>query len=166
METNIPAVPLSLEELYAAYSATVYRLALQRTKNKADAEDVLQDVFFRCLRRSPQFESREHQKAWLLRATLNSSKSLLSSAFNRHRADDSPLELLPADSPAEEYGVYEAVLQLPTKQRLAVHLHYYEGYGVEQIAKIMDCPVSTVKSHLFRARAALKVSLKGVMEDV
>ena len=105
METRtIPpseAVPLSLEALYAAYGDMIYRLALQRTRNRADAEDVLQDVFFRCLRRAPEFESREHQKAWLIRAALNSSNSLLSSAFRRHRADESALELLPGDTAPE-----------------------------------------------------------------
>ena len=165
METRtIPpseAVPLSLEALYAAYGDMIYRLALQRTRNRADAEDVLQDVFFRCLRRAPEFESREHQKAWLIRAALNSSNSLLSSAFRRHRADESALELLPGDTAPEVSEVYEQVLKLPEKLSIAIHLFYYENYGVSAIASLMDCPESTVKSHLFRARARLKEALKG-----
>lgn len=160
----LEAVPLSLEALYEVYGDMIYRLALQRTRNRADAEDVLQDVFFRCLRRAPVFESREHQKAWLIRVTLNSSKTLLSSAFMRHRADESALEFLPADTEPEVSAVYEQVLNLPEKQRIAIHLFYYEGYGVADIATLMNCPESTVKSHLRRARLRLKEALKEEVE--
>lgn len=160
----VEAVPLSLEALYEAYGDMIYRLALQRTRNRADAEDVLQDVFFRCLRRAPVFESREHQKAWLIRVALNSSKTLLGSAFMRHRADESALELLPAGTEPEVSAVYEQVLKLPEKQRIAIHLFYYEGYGVADIATLMNCPESTVKSHLRRARLRLKEALKEEVE--
>ena len=65
-------VPLDLEELYRAYADMIYRLALVRTRNRADAEDVLQEVFFRCLRRKPAFADENHQKAirQALKATL------------------------------------------------------------------------------------------------
>lgn len=164
MTASPEAVPLSLEALYEAYGDMIYRLALQRTRNRADAEDVLQDVFFRCLRRAPVFESREHQKAWLIRVALNSSKTLLGSAFLRHRADESALELLPAGTEPEVSAVYEQVLNLPEKQRIAIHLFYYEGYGVADIASLMNCPESTVKSHLRRARLRLKEALKEEVE--
>ena len=70
----------------------------------------------------PVFRDVEHEKAWLIRAALNSSNSLLSSAFRRHRADESALELLPGDTAPEVSEVYEQVLKLPEKQRIAIHL--------------------------------------------
>lgn len=159
------AVPLSLEALYEAYADMIYRLALVRTRNRSDAEDVLQDVFFRCLRRQPVFSDREHQKAWLLTAAINSSKSLLGSAFRRHSSGEEGLALLSVE-PKEESGVYEALLSLPEKYRTAVHLYYYEGYAVKEIGEFMSCPESTVKSYLFRARGLLKERLKGEDADV
>ena len=87
-------IPLELGALYEAYADMIYRLALVRTRNRADAEDVLQDVFFRCLRRQPVFRDEEHQKAWLITAAINSSKSLLSRADRRHGAGAEALEFL------------------------------------------------------------------------
>ncbi len=152
-------VPLELGALYEAYADMIYRLALVRTRNRADAEDVLQDVFFRCLRRQPVFRDEEHQKAWLITAAINSSKSLLSSADRRHGAGEEPLEFLSTEDDTDP-TVYNAVLQLPDKYRTAVHLFYYEGYSVEEIAKMTDTKPSTVKSHLHRARETLRRVLK------
>lgn len=152
-------VPLELEALYQAYGDMVYRLALVRTKNRADAEDVLQDVFFRCLRRQPVFTDENHQKAWLITVTIRSSKNLLTSAARRHEAGSEPLEFLPAEDRSDG-SVYEAVMNLPGKYRTAVHLFYYEGYSVEEIGRMTGANPSTVKSHLYRAREALRRALK------
>ena len=158
-------VPLDLEELYRAYADMIYRLALVRTRNRADAEDVLQEVFFRCLRRKPAFADENHQKAWLITATINASKSLLSSAARRHGAGPEPLEQLSTQDDTDN-SVYLAVLQLPEKYRTAVHLFYYEGYSVEEIGWMTDTNPSTVKSHLHRAREALRSVLKEDDGDV
>lgn len=158
-------VPLDLAALYEAYADMIYRLALVRTRNRADAEDVLQDVFFRCLRRQPDFRDQEHQKAWLITAAINSSKSLLTSAARRHGAGAESLEFLSTEDDTDN-TVYNAVMQLPEKYRTAVHLFYYEGYSVEEIGKMTDTNPSTVKSHLYRAREALRRMLKEDEPDV
>ena len=158
-------VPLDLDALYEAYADMIYRLALVRTRNRADAEDVLQDVFFRCLRRQPRFRDREHQKAWLITAAINSSKSLLTSADRRHGAGAESLEFLSTEDDTDT-TVYTAVMGLPEKYRTAVHLFYYEGYSVEEIGKMTDTKPSTVKSHLHRAREALRKVLKEDEPDV
>ena len=88
------AVPLELGALYEAYADMIYRLALVRTRNRADAEDVLQDVFFRCLRRQPEFKDEEHQKAWLITAAIRSSSSLLTRADRRHGVGAEALDYL------------------------------------------------------------------------
>ena len=158
-------IPLELGALYEAYADMIYRLALVRTRNRADAEDVLQDVFFRCLRRQPVFRDQEHQKAWLITAAINSSKSLLSSADRRHGAGAESLEFLSTEDDTDN-TVNNAVMQLPDKYRTAVHLFYYEGYSVEEIGRMTETKPSTVKSHLHRAREALRKVLKEDEPDV
>ena len=158
-------IPLELGALCEAYADMIYRLALVRTRNRADAEDVLQDVFFRCLRRQPVFRDEEHQKAWLITAAINASKSLLSRADRRHGAGAEALEFLSTEDDTDA-TVYNAVMQLPDKYRTAVHLFYYEGYSVEEIGRMTETKPSTVKSHLHRAREALRKVLKEDEPDV
>ena len=155
-----------LDALFSAYGDMVYRLALVRTRSVADAEDITQEVFLRCLRAKPVFTSEEHRKAWLITVTVNCSKSRLGSAFRRHT-----VALEAAGEPGTEdvmpdSTVYDAVLKLPQKFRTVVHLYYYEDYSVKEIASAMRASESAVKSWLFRARAALKEELKGAFDDV
>lgn len=153
-----------LDSLYVTYGDMVYRLALVRTRSTADAEDVVQEVFLRCLKNCPTFESAEHQKAWLLKVTVNCSKSLLGSAFRRHAVPEDAAGELVADSQEADPTVYDAVLRLPEKYRTAIHLYYYEDYAVREIAALMRTSESTVKSWLHRARGMLKEALGGDYE--
>ena len=168
MEANLTPrapVPLDLEALYTAYADMIYRLALVRTRNRADAEDVLQDVFFRCLRRQPDFQDQEHQKAWLITVAIRSSNTLLGRADRRHGVGADALDGLFTEDDTDR-TVYDAVMALPEMYRTAVHLFYYEGYSVEEIARMTDTKPATVKSHLHRAREALRKVLKEDEPDV
>ena len=159
-----PPIPAAdADALFAAYADMVYRLAFLRTKSSADADDVTQDVFLRCLRSKPVWNDREHQKAWFLTVTINCSKTLLTSAWRRHTAPetDGVLHMMEHDT-----DVYAAVLALPEKYRTVIHLYYYEGYSVAEIAKLTHVSPNTVKSHLFRARGMLREQLKGEYFDV
>lgn len=153
-----------LDSLFVTYGDMIYRLALVRTRSAADAEDVVQEVFLRCLKNNPSFESAEHQKAWLLKVTVNCTKSLLGSAFRRHAVPEDAAGELAADAQEPDSTVYDAVLRLPEKYRTAVHLFYYEDYSVKEIASMMRTTESTVKSWLHRARGMLKESLGGDYE--
>lgn len=73
----------SMEQVIKFYSGMVYRLALARTGTIYDADEVYQEVFLRYIRKNPEFKSEEHRKAWLIRVTVNCSKSLLSSAWRK-----------------------------------------------------------------------------------
>lgn len=158
LQRQAPIPAEDADALFAAYADMVYRLAFLRTKSGADADDVTQDVFLRCLRRKPDWNDREHQKAWFLKVTINCTKTLLSSAWRRHTAPeaDGVLQMMERDT-----DVYAAVLALPEKYRTVVHLHYYEGYSVDEIASLTQASPNTVKSHLFRARGMLREQLKG-----
>ena len=159
-EQNEP-VNNDLDALFQTYGDMVYRLALVRTRSAADAEDVVQEVFLRCLRSNPSFQNAEHQKAWLIKVTVNCSKSLLGSAFRRHSVPEDAMGELVSEDEAPDSTVYDAVMKLPEKYRTAIHLYYYEEYSVKEIAAAMRTTESTVKSWLHRARGLLKEELGG-----
>lgn len=155
------------EDVYRRYSGMVFRLALARCRSRADAEDVMQEVFLRYVRRDPKLDTAEHQRAWLIKATINCTNTLLSSAWNRHtELYDELTQLAPTFPDENAADIYAAVLRLPKKQRTAVHLYYYEGYRVKEIASLMDVSESGVKSLLHRAREGLEKDLKGDYFDV
>ena len=140
----------------------VFRTALAIMGSMADAEDVSQDAFLKLLEKQPDFESEEHEAAWLIRVTVNLCKNLLRSFW---RKNTSPLlETHPAKN-EEQHGLTEIVYSLPPKFRTAIHLFYYEGYSTKEISKITGQKESTVRSHLSRARQALKKYLEGADDE-
>lgn len=156
------AAVLSAEQALEYYGDMVLRTAFGLVKNQADAEDMAQDVFLALVQKAPAFESAEHQKAWLLRATINRCKSHFRSAWQRHSA---PLDdTLAQPFTPEEEGVLDAVRALPMKYRQVVYLHYIEGYSTGEIARLLGLNQNTVLSQLSRARAQLKNALKGGFE--
>ena len=157
MEKKIPA-----SKAFKEYSDMVYRLAFARVKNKFDADDILQDVFIRYMKSKQEVSDLEHAKALLIRNTINCTKSLFLSNARKKAA---PLdEFMSVDMPSRD--TLEAVLNLPMKYRTVIHLHYYCGYGIDELARILDTKPSTVKSQLHRARLKLKDYLEGDEFDV
>ncbi len=147
----------SYNEIADKYIDTVYRLALSRTKSREHAEDISQDVFVKLLQNKKKFESEEHLKAWLLRVTINLTKDLFSSHW--YRTTDELDENITYEA-TESNGVYDAVMALPQKYRTVIHLHYFEGYRVEEIALITNSTAGTVKSQLHRGREMLKTIME------
>ena len=148
-----------------AYAAANTVAAYAMVKNKEDAEDIAQEVFISYVKAKPAFESAEHEKAWLLRVTINRCKSFFRSAWQRKTTgleDDFP------DTPftPDETAVVEAVNRLPKKYRQVIYLYYIEGYATGEIAAILEMPQNTVLSQLARARKLLKTALKGEFDDV
>ncbi|NLV20643.1 MAG: sigma-70 family RNA polymerase sigma factor [Syntrophomonadaceae bacterium] len=140
----------------------VYRLAYVRTKNRADAEDLLQEVFLRFLKSNIQFNDDEHCKAWLIRTTINYSKNLLTSAWFRKTVfQEDGLENYANVAEKGKSDIFYAVLELPAKYRVIVHLYYYEDLSVAEISTMLNRKESTVKTQLYRARELLKKKLKG-----
>lgn len=146
-----------LKQAVRAYLPHVVRTAYACLKNRADAEDVAQEVFLTLLERPPQVRDGEHLKAWLLKVTANKCKNLLKSGWYQSR-NELP-EALPALDRAED-EVLSAVLALDPKYRLPLHLHYYEGYSIREIAHILGLPAATVGTRLSRGRALLKQELE------
>ena len=141
------------------YSDMLLRIALNRVKSLPAAEDIVQMVFERLMRRRPIFESREHEKAWLIRTAVNLCLSDLR-AESRH--GELPLdENIAAAYGEDSFEVVDAVQTLPTQDRYAVYLYYYEGYGVKEIGHLLKEPEGTISSRLSRARKKLKTILEG-----
>ena len=139
------------------YLDMAYRLALNACGSAADAEDAVQDVFLRVLTHAPRFRDGEHEKAWLLRSALNRASDL-----RRRRRDDAPLdELANAAAESPDYGpLLSAVRSLPEAYSAVIHLYYYEGYSIKEIARLLALPVPTVGTRLARGRERLREVLK------
>ena len=149
---------ISNEIIIQKYFDMIYRLALARAKDKEIAEDVCQDVFLRYIKTDKVFQSEEHIKAWLIRVTINASKSLLTSSW--HKKTVALTEDIAFSSP-EKSDLFDQVKKLPVKYATIIHLHYYEDMSITQISKLLSMKESTVKSHLFRGRQKLKTLLGG-----
>ena len=150
--------PAELEQVMGIYGNMVYRLAYSQLRSKADADDIYQEVFLRYLQKRPDFESEEHRRAWLLRVTLNQSRTLFSSAWFRYTA---PLEECAAVFEPEERKLDEALRALPQKERTLIHLFYYEELSIREIAQLLHRKESTVRAQLTRARRKLAQIVKG-----
>ena len=152
------------KEMIEKYFDMVYKLAVSQTKDVHHGEDIAGEVFLKFLQSKKEFESEEHVKAWLIRVTINLSKSLFSASWHRKTV---PLEEnILAEMPQEESDVYEQVLSLPKKYRAVIHLFYYEDMSIAEISHILEINQSTVRSQLHRGRAILKEKLKGEYDFV
>jgi RNA polymerase sigma-70 factor (ECF subfamily) len=155
-----------IEYAVGKYSDMLLRLCFVYTKNTADAEDLVSEVFLSLIKRAEPFESEEHEKAWLLRLAVNRGKNFVHSGWfrftspieeNRTEAEDIPdtgnLDKL-------ENPVLDAVLALPEKYKAPVHLFYWGGYSIAEIAGILGKKQATIGTLLSRGRALLKNVLK------
>lgn len=143
------------------YADMVKRICVLHLKNHADTEDIFQTVFLKYALHTSAFQSEEHEKAWLIRVTLNACRDLLRSFF---RSRTVPLEEIARQAAAadeESRDVLRAVLQLPEKYRRAIYLHYYEGYTAPQIGRLLGKNTNTVYTLLTRGRQLLKQELGG-----
>lgn len=143
-----------LEELIEKYEHTLYRAAAAILGDPQEAEDAVQETYLRYLEKRPEFRDGEHEKAWLLKVTANRCKSILRT--RRRRPTVELLDIYPVPEEEGSRELMEAILTLPANQRSAVHLHYYEGYTSEEIGAILGQRPGTVRSHLSRARDALR----------
>ena len=143
------------------YSDMIRRLCMIHLKNYADTEDIFQTVFLKYVLSSVSFESKEHEKAWFIRVTINACKDLLKS-FIRSRTIslDERIEQ-PSEMSVDDRDVLEAVLSLPQKYKDVVYLHYYEDYTAPQISRILGKNVNTIYTLITRSKRLLREKLGG-----
>ncbi len=145
-----------VERAVKLHSERLLKVAYTYTKNMDDAQDMVQEAFCRYMVKAPIFLSDEHEKAWLIRITVNLCKSHLTSSAVKGRSD---LDENISTSDSYDSGLMSAVMELPEKYRLVIHLFYYEGYSVKEIAKLQGGSTSSVTTRLQRARELLKTKL-------
>ncbi len=151
-----------MDNVIKAYSNMVYRLAFSQTRNKSDADDIYQEVFFRYIRKKPQFETEEHRKAWLIRVTVNCCKKMWISSWRKKIV---PLDETIIFEMEEETNIHYELQKLPLKYRAVIHLFYYEDLSIEEISESLNQKPSTIRTQLTRARYKLKEILKEDKED-
>lgn len=151
---------IETQVLAEAYRDRLYAAAFQVCKNPADAEDAAQEALLRYHVSTKEFESEDHIRFWLLRVAINCAKNAGSSFWRRKTV---PLEdyMDTLEFPTgESRELFAAVMALPEKYRLVIHLHYYEDESVAQIAKILNLTESNVKVRLSRGRGMLREKLQ------
>lgn len=153
---------LEVNRAIEQYADMVLRLCMVSLKNTADAEDVVQTVFLKYTLSNQSFETADHEKAWLIRVTVNCCRDLLKSFFRKYTVSLEDIAEYTDRTTPEQSDVLEAVRSLPKKYREVVYLHYYEGYTAPEIAGILHQNPNTVYTHLSRARDLLKEMLGGV----
>lgn len=155
----------SVEMLVEEYRHNLYVAAFNMYKNAQDAEDVVQDTFIEYLSQRKDFESEQHIRAWLFRVAINKAKNKNHAFFRRNSLPlEDFIETLTFES-AESSELFETVMALPEKYRIVIHLFYYEGYSVNEIADILKLTPDNVKVRLSRERLSLRNTLKEVWAD-
>lgn len=137
------------------YKGIVFRTALCYLKNNADAEDIVQEVFFRLYTYNGVFESDEHIKMWLIRVAVNKSKNLIKSQKLRMFFPLEKAENIETPEKTEN-ELLSVIMKMKTKNRIVLYMFYYEGYSVKEISEILKENESAVTSQLYRGRKQLK----------
>lgn len=147
------------------YKDNLFAIAFNICKNAADADDVVQDTFIKYHSSNKEFADEEHIKAWLIRVAMNKSVNVTRSFWRRRMVpiDDYAQTL---EFPTKEASdLFDEVMRLPQKYRLALHLHYYEDYSVKEVAEILGISESNAKTRLSRGRKMIERALKEEWSD-
>ena len=151
--------PREAERLVNTYSDLILRLSYTYLKSTQDGEDICQTVLLKLLTAERAFDSPAHEKAWVIRATVNDCKDELRAFRRRAVPLEAAAETAAPEPPRSE--VLEAVMALPGKYREAIYFFYYEGYSIDEIAALTGRSGAAVSAHLSRGRKKLKTMLEG-----
>ncbi|WP_018747832.1 RNA polymerase sigma factor RpoE [Chitiniphilus shinanonensis] len=174
----------AFELLVAKYQRRIARLLSRLIRDPGEIEDVTQEAFIKAYRALPSFRGESAFYTWLYRIAINTAKNYLASLGRRPQLsadyEDEDGETLDAAAQIPDYHtpeselanreivrtVNEVVETLPDELRTAITLREMEGLSYEDIASVMNCPIGTVRSRIFRAREAISAKLKPLLETV
>ena len=156
----------AFSELIDRYKARIYHTTLRILGNREDAEEAAQDTFVRAHRGLENFRGDATFSTWIYRICVNTCLNLLESRkrFKAQDIDRTPVEDLPfVESPESDFEeedmqarIFPALEKLPAKYRTVLVLYHIQHLAYQEIAGIMQMPMGSVKTHLFRARAMLR----------
>ncbi|MCK9237419.1 MAG: RNA polymerase sigma factor RpoE [Thiopseudomonas sp.] len=169
--------------LVLKYQSRILALVVRFVQDSHEAQDVTQEAFIKAYRALGNFRGESAFYTWLYRIAINTAKNYLVSRNRRPPANgidaqdaeffegdhalkniDSPERLLLRDE--IDKTVQDSIGKLPEDLRVALTLREYEGLSYEDIATVMQCPVGTVRSRIFRAREAVDKALQPLLEEV
>ncbi len=169
--------------LVIKYQHKVLSIIGRYVSDHAEAHDVAQEAFIKAYRAIGNFRGDSAFYTWIYRIAINTAKNYLVSRGRRPPSSDvdvgdaeafagadalrdisSPEEQLSRDQ--LESAVFEAIQGLPDELRTAVTLRELDGLAYEEIAEVMDCPVGTVRSRIFRAREAIEKHISGFVNEM
>jgi RNA polymerase sigma-70 factor (ECF subfamily) len=168
--------------LVLKYQLRVAKLVSRFLRNQSDVPDVVQEAFIKAYRALPNFRGDSAFYTWLYRIAINTAKNHLVAMARKNPANSIDVQ------DAEDYGasewlkeyasperealaselestIHQAMADLPSDLREAITLREIEGLSYEDIAAVMDCPIGTVRSRIFRAREAIDSILEPILDD-
>jgi len=159
----------AFEELYHAYHRRMARFLTRLTRRYDVAEEVINDTFWVVWTKAGDFRGDSQPSTWIFGIAYRKARSAFRASARRLEENLDVLpEPLTTETPASQTELRDwlgqALETLPIEQRMAVQLCYELGHSCEEIATIMDCPVNTVKTRLFHARAKLQRLLPQLAE--
>ena len=143
------------EYYVSTFSGVVFRTAVCYTRNKADADDIMQEVFLKLYTSGTYFENDAHAKAWLIKVTANMCRNMLKSPWKRLIQPIEAAENLTSDN-ENNSGLADIVMKMKSRNRIVLYMHYFEGYTTREIAEILGIKENAVTSQLYRGRKQLK----------
>lgn len=167
--------------LVRKYQHKVAKLISRYLSNRAEVEDITQEVFIKAFRGLPGFRGESAFYTWLYRIAVNTAKNYLESQGRRPPGtgiDIESAELLDSMESLRDVATPErdmltgeiadtvnrAIAALPPDLRTAITLRDLDGLSYEEIAQVMECPIGTVRSRIFRAREAIDKQLRPLLE--
>lgn len=156
---------VNLEKTYLTYRDNIFAIGLNYFGDPSDADDIVQETFYKLSRNSSDFESEEHIRNWLIRVAVNECKRISLSFWRKKRRPlEEYVEAVAFDS-HDESELFSEVMKLKPKYRQVIHLFYYEGYSTGEISELLKISQSAVTTRLARARNQLKEHLQEVWND-
>lgn len=152
-----------IQNAIKCYADMIQKICVLHMKQRADAEDIFQNVFLKYAQ-SGDFRDQEHEKAWILRVTINACHDRFRGWFHKQVELSDTIDTYAAQ-PSKLSYLLDILKQLPERYRTVLYLHYYEGYKITEIAEILHKKENTIHTWLRRAKEMMKDTLGGELDD-
>ena len=145
------------ERIYELNNLSVLRLAYSYVYDQYDAEDIVQKTFYKLYKNSKIMKLEDEEiKKWLYRVCINESKDLLKSSYKKRKTR---LVLETIKEETKDNNIIYLLQTIPDKYRITIYLHYYEGYKINEIAKILKKSEPSIKKYLAEGKELLRKEL-------